>query len=43
MLSADIPAFFYATIFTDGLAGVAMLAFVVVSARSARSPQPARA
>ena len=39
----DIPAFFYATIFTDGLAGLAMLAFVVVSARSERSPQPARA
>jgi hypothetical protein len=41
----DIPAFFYATIFTDGLAGVAMLAFVVLSARavrSARSLQPAR-
>jgi hypothetical protein len=39
----DIPAFFYATIFTDGLAGLAMLTFVVVSARSVRSPQPARA
>jgi len=31
----DIPAFFYATIFTDGLAGLSILAFVVVSARSA--------
>ncbi|HEY3186807.1 MAG TPA: hypothetical protein VGJ70_05005 [Solirubrobacteraceae bacterium] len=30
----DIPAFFYATIFTDGLAGLSMLAFVVASARS---------
>ena len=39
----DIPAFFYATIFTDGLSGIAMLAFVVVSARSLRSPLPARA
>jgi hypothetical protein len=41
-----IPAFFYATIFTDGLAGLATLAFVVASARavrSARSPAPARA
>jgi hypothetical protein len=39
----DVPAFFYATIFTDALSGFAMLAFVVVSARSARSPRPARA
>ena len=39
----DIPAFFYATIFTDGLSGLAMLAFVVASARSVRSPRPARA
>jgi hypothetical protein len=39
----DVPPLFFATIFTDGLAGLAMLAFVVVSARSARSPQPARA
>jgi hypothetical protein len=39
----DVPALFYATIFTDGLSGLAMLAFVVVSSRSARSPQPARA
>jgi hypothetical protein len=30
----DIPAFFFATIFTDFLAGVAMLAFVAWSARS---------
>jgi hypothetical protein len=39
----DVPAFFYATIFTDGLSGFAMLGFVVVSARSLRSPRPARA
>jgi hypothetical protein len=32
----DIPPFFYATLFTDGLAGVSILAFVVVSARTAR-------
>jgi hypothetical protein len=30
--SPRIPAFFYATIFTDGLAGLAMLAFVLWSA-----------
>ncbi len=29
----DIPAFFYATIFTDGIAGLAVVAFVVWSAR----------
>ena len=29
----DIPAFFYATIFTDGIAGLAMVGFVVWSAR----------
>ncbi len=28
----DIPAFFYATIFTDGLAGLAVVGFVVWSA-----------
>jgi hypothetical protein len=39
----DVPALFYATIFTDGLSGFAMLAFVVMSARSLRSPQTARA
>lgn len=39
----DIPPVFYATLFTDGLAGLAILGFVVVSARSARSLQPARA
>ena len=39
----DIPPFFYATLFTDGLAGLSILAFVVVSARSARSLRPARA
>ena len=33
-----IPAFFFATIFTDGLAGLAVLTFVVLSARA-----PARA
>jgi hypothetical protein len=36
--SPKIPAFFYATIFTDGLAGFAVLAFVIASARA-----PARA
>ena len=41
--SPNIPAFWYATIFTDGLAGFTMLGFVITSARSARSPQPARA
>jgi hypothetical protein len=35
----DVPAFWYATIFTDGLAGLLVLAFVAWSAR--RSPQPA--
>ena len=39
----DIPPLFYATIFTDGLSGLAMLGFVVASARSVRSPRPARA
>ena len=34
----DIPAFFYATIFTDFIAGVAVLAFVY---RSARGPHSA--
>jgi hypothetical protein len=29
----DIPAFFYATIFTDGIAGLAIVGFVVWSAR----------
>jgi hypothetical protein len=28
----DIPAFFYATIFTDGLAGLAVVGFVIWSA-----------
>jgi hypothetical protein len=37
--SPDIPPFFYATIFTDGLAGFAMLGFVVVSARAV-APAP---
>ena len=32
----DIPAFWYATIITDGLLGIALLAFVAWSARSAR-------
>jgi hypothetical protein len=36
----DIPALFYATIFTDGLSGFAMIAFVLVSAR-ATAPAPA--
>jgi hypothetical protein len=37
--SPDIPPFFYATIFTDGLAGFAILGFVVVSARAV-APAP---
>jgi hypothetical protein len=37
----DVPPFFYATLFTDGLAGLSILAFVVVSAT--RSPVKARA
>ena len=41
--SPDVPPFFYATLFTDGLAGLSILGFVVVSARTARSPSPARA
>lgn len=36
--SPDIPAFWYATIFTDGLAGLGVLAFTV---RSARASVPA--
>ena len=35
--SPDIPAFWYATIFTDALAGIAVLAFVAWSARSSRA------
>ncbi|MGH2761812.1 MAG: hypothetical protein ACRDLD_04410 [Thermoleophilaceae bacterium] len=35
--SPDIPAFWYATIFTDGLAGLALVAFVAWSARGYRS------
>ena len=35
----QIPAFFFVTIFTDGLSGFAILAFVVVSARAA-APAP---
>ena len=34
----DIPAFFYATIFTDFVAGAAIVAFVAWSARRAASP-----
>jgi hypothetical protein len=37
-----IPPFFFATIFTDGLAGLSILAFVVVSARG-RARRPATA
>src|SRR3954454_3911168 len=37
----DIPAFFYATIFTDGIAGLSLLAFVVVSARRRGAPRAA--
>jgi hypothetical protein len=32
----DIPAFFFATIFTDGLAGFSILAFVLLSMRAQR-------
>ena len=32
----EIPAFFYATIFTDGIAGLAILAFVLASASAER-------
>jgi hypothetical protein len=32
----DIPAFFFATIFTDALAGLSILAFVLVSMRAQR-------
>ena len=43
--SPDIPAFFYATIFTDGIAGLSMLGFVVASAYasapSVAGPSPA--
>jgi hypothetical protein len=36
--SPDIPAFWYATIFTDALAGLAMLAFVALSTLSVGRP-----
>jgi len=36
--SPDIRAFFFATIFTDGLAGLAVLSFAVWSLRTARRP-----
>ncbi|MDP9187906.1 MAG: hypothetical protein M3O25_01510 [Actinomycetota bacterium] len=42
--SPEIPSFFYLTIFTDGLVGLALLAFAVWSARSplpAGAPAPA--
>jgi len=39
----DIPGFFYATIFTDGLAGAAILAFVLASARASRRDPSLRA
>ena len=35
-----IPAFFFATIFTDGLAGLSVLAFVLWSARTQPRPAP---
>ena len=38
-----IPAFFFATIFTDGLAGLSVLAFVLWSARTQPRPAPRRA
>ena len=34
--SPDIPAVWFATIFTDGLAGLALVAFVFLSARALR-------
>lgn len=34
--SPDIPRFWFATIFTDALAGIALIAFVIVSARRLR-------
>jgi hypothetical protein len=37
--SPDIAAFWYATIFTDGLAGLALLAFVAWSARAVRAQE----
>jgi len=36
----DIPAFFYVTIFTDGIAGLAILAFVFASASAERRTAP---
>lgn len=39
----DIPAFWYATIFTDAIAAAALTAFVIFSARSARERQAAPA
>jgi hypothetical protein len=38
----DIPRFFYATLFTDALAGLAVVGFVVWSARRHRRPVGAR-
>jgi len=38
----DIPPFFYATIFTDGLAGLSILGFVVVSALRRDAPRARR-
>jgi hypothetical protein len=38
--SPDIPAFWYATIFTDALAGLAVIVFVVLSARALRGSAP---
>lgn len=34
----EIPAFFYVTIFTDGLAGLSIAAFVLASAAASRRP-----
>jgi hypothetical protein len=39
--SPDIAPFWYATIFTDAIAGVSILAFVVWSWRSTAGPAPA--
>ena len=34
----DVPAFWFATIFTDGLSGIAVIAFTVWSARARAAP-----
>lgn len=37
----DVPAFFFATILTDGIAGLSILAFVLSSVRAERHGAPA--